>query len=82
MYHLYSINFYGGWIVEVFIVNSGICFWNFRGVVTLTLDGARRRRLPALITMPALNFFGRAWLVATDDLPVPMMCLMFVHTVW
>jgi hypothetical protein len=32
--------------------------------------------------MPALNFFGRAWLVATDDLPVPMMCLMLVHTVW
>ena len=32
--------------------------------------------------MPALNFMGRAWLVATDDLPVPMMCLMFIHTVW
>lgn len=33
-------------------------------------------------SMPALNFFGRAWLVAADDLPVPMMCLMVVHTVW
>ena len=33
-------------------------------------------------TMPALNLFGRTWLVATDDLPIPMMCLMVVHTVW
>jgi hypothetical protein len=32
--------------------------------------------------MPALNLFGRTWLVATDDLPIPMMCLMVVHTVW
>jgi hypothetical protein len=32
--------------------------------------------------MPALSLFGRTWLVAADDLPVPMMCLMVVHTVW
>jgi len=32
--------------------------------------------------MPALNIFGRSWLVATDDLPVPMMGLMMVHASW
>jgi hypothetical protein len=32
--------------------------------------------------MPALSLFGRTWLVAADDLPLPMMCLMVVHTVW
>ena len=32
--------------------------------------------------MPALILFGRSWLVASDDLPIPMLCLMVVHTVW
>ena len=32
--------------------------------------------------MPALSLFGRTWLVAADDLPIPMMCLMVVHVVW
>jgi len=32
--------------------------------------------------MPALTMFGRSWLVAADDLPVSMMCLMVVHAGW
>ena len=32
--------------------------------------------------MPALEAFGRRWHIASDDLPLPMLSLMTVHTVW
>jgi len=32
--------------------------------------------------MPAMEAFGRRWHIGSDDLPLPMISLMTVHTVW
>ena len=32
--------------------------------------------------MPALRAFGRAWLIASDDLVVPSFLLSILHVLW
>jgi hypothetical protein len=32
--------------------------------------------------MPAMSAFGRRWHIGSDDLPLPMISLMTVHTLW
>ena len=32
--------------------------------------------------MPALKIYGRRWHMASDMMPIPAICGLFIHTIW